>query len=126
MTDPKHTPDAEAALRSVLEAWLGWFEGPFADGVGYINPPLGATREALAMPRTPRGSGEFRDWVVNDDGSVSPPGRPEARVFATPDEDGDGYLLVWGGQGTGVVTKPYVTFPEAARALLKALEENNE
>lgn len=35
--------EAENALRG----WLGWFEGPYSEGVSYIEPPLKRTRKAL-------------------------------------------------------------------------------
>lgn len=40
--------DAEIVeLKELLQAWQGWFNGPYTEGVSYIDPPLTKTREAL-------------------------------------------------------------------------------
>lgn len=39
-------------LRSALEGWMGWWNGPAQEGVSYINPPIRRTCEALAKGDT--------------------------------------------------------------------------
>jgi len=65
-----------------------------------------------------RGTGEFAGWRVNDDGSVSPPGRPEAWVYRLSNGDW-GYRIADDFDGRDFT---FPTFPDAVRELLKALE----
>jgi len=81
-----------------------------------IMAGLKAARDAL---KALRGDGEFADWRVNDDGSVSPPGRLESAAVSSN-------VNGWYWRIYDVFSaETWRFFPDAARALLRALEASD-
>lgn len=119
MPDPlKLTPDAEA----VWAEFCRLHHGPSARGYLTQQAFVEAVREITVR----------LSWHVNPDGSVSPPGRPECKVEPELEDFGVGYQtdrrLSWWWEADAAGhhkcgNEP--TFPDAARALMKALEESD-